>query len=133
MLDPSTRVALPATPPVRGAAHAWFEHLLFSGSASCVGAQHVAYRMISSVIDTVLDRTVVAGFTNVGYRIRSRGWTASELRRMQGEVVLVTGASSGLGLAAAEGFARLGASVWLVVRSRERGEDARVRIVERSG
>jgi len=89
--------------------------------------------MISSVLDTVLDRTVVAGFTNVGYRIRSRGWTASELRRMQGEVVLVTGASSGLGLAAAEGFARLGASVWLVVRNRERGEEARARIVERSG
>ena len=89
--------------------------------------------MISSVLDTVLDRTAVAGFTNVGYRIRSRGWTASELRRMQGEVVLVTGASSGLGLVAAEGFARLGASVWLVVRSRERGEEARARIVERSG
>ncbi len=76
---------------------------------------------------------MVAGFTNVGYRIRSRGWTASELQRMQGKVVLVTGASSGLGLAAAEGFARLGATVWLVVRSPERGEQARARIVERSG
>ena len=89
--------------------------------------------MITSLLDDVLDRTVVAGFTNVGYRIRSRGWSASELQRMQGKVVLVTGASSGLGLAAAEGFARLGATVWLVVRSRERGEQARVRIVERSG
>ena len=89
--------------------------------------------MINSLLDDVLDRTVVAGFTNVGYRIRSRGWSASELQRMQGKVVLVTGASSGLGLAAAEGFARLGATVWLVVRSRERGEEARARIVERSG
>src|SRR5947208_9489979 len=89
--------------------------------------------MITSLLDNVLDRTVVAGFTNVGYRIRSRGWTASELQRMQGEVVLVTGASSGLSLAAAEGFARLGATVWLVVRSPERGEEARARIVERSG
>jgi dehydrogenase/reductase SDR family member 12 len=89
--------------------------------------------MINSLLDDVLDRTVVAGFTNVGYRIRSRGWSASELRRVQGKVVLVTGASSGLGLAAAEGFARLGATVWLVVRSPERGEQARVRIVERSG
>jgi Short-chain dehydrogenases of various substrate specificities len=52
---------------------------------------------------------------------------------MQGKVVLVTGASSGLGLAAADGFARLGATVWLVVRSPERGEQARARIVERSG
>jgi dehydrogenase/reductase SDR family protein 12 len=88
--------------------------------------------MTGSLLDGVLDRTVVAGFTNVGYRIRSRGWTASELRRMDGKVVLVMGASSGLGLAAAEGFARLGATVWLVVRSRERGEEARARIVERS-
>ena len=78
--------------------------------------------MINSLLDDVLDRTVVAGFTNVGYRIRSRGWSATELQRMEGKVVLVTGASSGLGLAAAEGFARLGATVWLVVRSPERGE-----------
>jgi dehydrogenase/reductase SDR family member 12 len=89
--------------------------------------------MITSLLDDMLDRTVVAGHTNVGYRIRSRGWSATELQRMQGKVVLVTGASSGLGLAAAEGFARLGATVWPVVRSLERGEQARVRIVERSG
>jgi dehydrogenase/reductase SDR family protein 12 len=89
--------------------------------------------MINSLLDTILDRTVVAGYTNVGYRIRSRGWSATDLRPMLGEVVLVTGASSGLGFAAAEGFARLGATVWLVVRSRERGEEARVRIAERSG
>jgi dehydrogenase/reductase SDR family protein 12 len=47
--------------------------------------------------------------------------------------VLVTGASSGLGLAAAEGLARLGATVWLLVGSEERGEQARAKIVERSG
>jgi NAD(P)-dependent dehydrogenase (short-subunit alcohol dehydrogenase family) len=76
---------------------------------------------------------VVAGYTNVGYRIRSSGWSAADPRPMLGEVVLVTGASSGLGFAAAEGFARLGATVWLVVRSAERGEQARARIVERSG
>ncbi len=52
---------------------------------------------------------------------------------MQGKVVLITGATSGLGLAAAEGLARLGATVWLVVRSPERGEHARERIAERSG
>ena len=89
--------------------------------------------MINSLLDSVLDRTVVGGYTNVGYRIRSLGWSASELQQMHGKVVLVTGASSGLGFAAAEGFARLGAAVWLVVRSRERGEQARARIVERSG
>jgi len=89
--------------------------------------------MIPALLDEVLDRTVVAGFTNVGYGIRRRGWNATELEPMQGKVVLVTGASSGLGLAAAEGFARLGAAVWIAVRSPERGERARARIVERSG
>ena len=78
--------------------------------------------MITSLLDDALDRTVVAGFTNVGYRIRSRGWSATELQQMQGKVALITGASSGLGLAAAEGFARLGATVWLVVRSQLRGQ-----------
>jgi dehydrogenase/reductase SDR family member 12 len=84
--------------------------------------------MTSSLLDTALDLSVVGGYTSVGYRIRSRGWTA--LPRMEGKVVLITGATSGLGLAAADGYARLGATVWLAVRNRERGEDARASILE---
>jgi short chain dehydrogenase len=80
--------------------------------------------MIDSLPDTILDRSVVGGYTSVGYRIRSRTWQASDLQRLEGEVVVVFGATSGIGLAAAEGFARLGASVRLLVRS-ERGAQAR--------
>jgi dehydrogenase/reductase SDR family member 12 len=89
--------------------------------------------MMSALLDSVLDRTVVAGFTKVGYQVRSHAWSAADPESMQDQVVLVTGASSGLGLAAAEGFAGLGATLWLLVRSPERGEQARARIVERTG
>jgi dehydrogenase/reductase SDR family member 12 len=84
------------------------------------------------LLDTILDRTVVAGYTNAGYRIRRSMWNASDLQSMDGKVVLVTGATSGLGLAAAEGFARLGAAIWLPARSEQRGERARTQIMASS-
>jgi len=81
------------------------------------------------MLDTVLDRTVVAGYMRVGYRMRRGTWSPAELRPMDGKVVLVTGGTSGLGLSAAEGFARLGAAIWLAARSEQRGERARTQIV----
>ncbi len=84
-------------------------------------------------LDTLLDRSVVGGYTNVGYRLRSLGWRDGELPRMDGKVVLVTGATSGLGLAAARGFAKLGATVWLVARDRHRGERARAAVAAFGG
>lgn len=78
---------------------------------------------VRQLIDTALDRAVVPGYTNVGYWVRRRGWDADDPRpgSMRGRRALVTGASSGLGEAAAEGLARLGATVHLLVRDEVKG------------
>ncbi len=89
--------------------------------------------MLNSIFDTALDRAVLPGYTRLGYELRRRGWDDGELQDMSGRRVLVTGATSGLGRAAAEGFARLGASVELLSRDRRRGADARKEIAARSG
>ena len=71
-----------------------------------------------------MDRTVAPGFTRIGSAVRSRlpGWPEDPPPgALVGRTAAVTGATSGLGLATAEGFARLGASVRLVVRDEEKG------------
>ena len=53
-------------------------------------------------------------YGNVGYLLRRRSW--GPLPRLDGKVVIVTGAKAGLGRAIAGGLARLGASVHVLVR-----------------
>ena len=53
--------------------------------------------------------------------------------RLQGTTMLVTGATSGIGYATAEGLGRLGAHVILAVRDPERGEQARRALTEAVG
>jgi dehydrogenase/reductase SDR family member 12 len=88
--------------------------------------------MLGALLDTVLDRSIVGGYTNIGYRLRQRGWQDADPGSMTGRAVLVTGATSGLGSAAAAGFARLGATVHLLARDRSRGEDTRAAVAEQA-
>lgn len=70
------------------------------------------------MLDTLLDRSVVLGYSKIGYRLRSRTWPADDPapNALVGKTAVVTGARTGLGKATAAGLARLGATVHLVVR-----------------
>ena len=83
-------------------------------------------------VDTLMDRTVAPGFTRLGLEARKRlpGWPADPAPgSMAGKTVAVTGATSGLGLATAEGLARLGATVHLVVRDTDKGAAVKDRLL----
>ena len=86
---------------------------------------------LPGLVDTALDRSIALGYGNVGLRVRRAlpGWPADP-PRMDGRVALVTGAASGIGLAAAAGFARLGASVRALARTEQRAGEAVAQVLE---
>ena len=88
---------------------------------------------LAGVVDSALELSVVGGFSRIGPFVRSRVGHWAEPPSLAGRVCLVTGASSGLGLAAGAGLAHLGAALRLLVRDAGRGEEARRWIVGETG
>ena len=79
-----------------------------------------------------MDAAIAPGFTNLGYKVRKRSWTPIT-ERLDGRVVVITGATSGLGKAAASQLAGLGAELVLVGRNPDKTERVVAEITAASG
>jgi NAD(P)-dependent dehydrogenase (short-subunit alcohol dehydrogenase family) len=88
---------------------------------------------VAGLVDAALEASVIGSFSRIGPEVRSRIEHWSEPLSLTGRVCLVTGASGDLGLAASIQLAQLGASLRLLVRDADRGEDARRRVVAATG
>ena len=89
--------------------------------------------IISRVADGVLEASIIGSFSRIGYQTRQRLADWDTYNDMTGKVVLVTGATSGLGEATATTLARLGATVHFLARNESRAELALERIQNASG
>lgn len=79
---------------------------------------------VADRVDAALEWSVVGSFTRVGSALRRRldHWAPLDERSLAGRVVVMTGATSGLGREAARAFARMGATVEIIARNAAKAE-----------
>ena len=88
-----------------------------------------------SLANSLMDRLILPGalgFTRFGYACRKHNWAGEEYT-MKGRTVVVTGATSGLGLSAARSLAERGARVVLVGRNPDKAERVRQDVIAACG
>lgn len=91
---------------------------------------------LTTALDAALEACVVPGFSRIGLAVRSRllpEFTADDHPGAQGRTIIITGATSGIGYAAAVALARRGAAIHFLARDRGRAERARRGIAAASG
>jgi dehydrogenase/reductase SDR family member 12 len=90
----------------------------------------------AEAVDAALEATVVGSFSRIGLWARSRllpEFTAGAPTTLEGQTVVITGATSGIGHATAIALARLGGAVHFLARDPARAAGARRRIATVSG
>jgi dehydrogenase/reductase SDR family member 12 len=87
------------------------------------------------LVDAAIEGLVAPSFTRIGFEARRRlfGWRSLDSYHLAGRVIAVTGATSGLGRAAAELLARDGATVIAVGRNAEKTARVSAEIRELTG
>lgn len=80
--------------------------------------------MFSGAVDTVLEVPIVGSFSRIGYDVRSRtsDWQPLDDYDLTGKVVVITGATSGIGFAAALLLAKAGATLVITGRRSEKNQ-----------
>ena len=77
------------------------------------------------MLDRLLDASIYFSFDRSGFLRHQKRFEPSDLEvDLSNKRILITGANSGLGRSAAHQLAALGAEVWLLCRSEERGRQA---------
>jgi dehydrogenase/reductase SDR family member 12 len=88
------------------------------------------------ITDAVLEATIIGSFSRVGFAVRSKllpEFTADPARCAAGRVIVITGATSGLGLATAAELARRRGAIHFLARDRARAEKTRRQIIAATG
>ena len=90
---------------------------------------------VADHVDAALEWSVVGSFTRIGSALRRRldHWAPLDERSLVGRVVVMTGATSGLGLEAARAFAAMGATVEIIARNPAKAEATCAEIRQATG
>lgn len=78
--------------------------------------------------DGVLESTIVGSFTSLGYRIRSSQWEAIDPAALNDQVLVITGATSGIGKEFAKKAVAHGAHLRFVARNERKAEALRTEL-----
>lgn len=91
--------------------------------------------MLKKFCDTLIERSVVPSFSGLGYSARRRlfAWRELSSYDLAGQTIVLTGGTSGIGEAAAEQYALLGAQLVIVARDKQKAEATAQALTRKTG